>query len=217
VAGGKRLTHVGLEKMEFSMATQSNIHFYLNWAKERIDEMDATLASLETKVSEVQADARVKANQVLVELRKKRDDFRSTVKKQAEADEATWIKAKAQLETEWSAFETEVKKYVDSFGKKIEQQQATFKLQAAAQLKAWREAADKLRTAGKEFAAERRGEIEATVKRMEVDAAVAEERLQKLNQAGMQSWSALMGALAETRAAFDRANQAAQEAFKRAA
>jgi hypothetical protein len=214
---GKRLTHVGLEKMEFSMATQSNIHFYLNWAKERIDEMDATLASLETKVSEVQADARVKANQVLADLCKKRDDFRSTVKKQAEADEAAWIKAKAQLETEWSAFETEVKKYVDSFGKKIEQQQATFKLQAAAQLKAWREAADKLRTAGKEFAAEHRGEIEATVKRMEVDAAVAEERLQKLNKAGMQSWSALMGALAETRAAFDRANQAAQEAFKRAA
>jgi len=124
---------------------------------------------------------------------------------------------KAQLETEWSAFETEVKKYVDTFGKKIEQQQAIFKLQAAAQLKAWREAADKLRTAGKEFAAERRGEIETTVKRMEADAAVAEERLQKLNQAGMQSWSALMGALAETRAAFDRANQAAQEAFKRAA
>jgi hypothetical protein len=199
------------------MATQSSIHFYLNWAKERIDEMDATLASLETKLSEVQADARVKANQVLADLRKKRDDFQSTVKKQAEVNEAAWIKAKAQLETEWSAFETEVKKYVDTFGKKIEQQQATFKLQAAAQLKAWREAADKLRTAGKEFAAERRGEIETTVKRMEADAAVAEERLQKLNQAGMQSWSALMGALAETRAAFDRANQAAQEAFKRAA
>jgi hypothetical protein len=64
---------------------------------------------------------------------------------------------------------------------------------------------------------ERRGEIEATVKRMEADAAAAEEKLQKLNRAGMQSWSALMGALAETRAAFDRANQAAQEAFKRAA
>jgi DNA repair exonuclease SbcCD ATPase subunit len=199
------------------MATQSSIHFYLNWAKERIDEMDATLASLETKVSEVQADARVKADQVLADLRKKRDEFRSTVKKQAEGNEVAWIKAKAQLETEWSAFETEVKKYVDTFGKKIEQQQATFKLQAAAQLKAWREATDKLRTAGKEFAAERRGEIDTTVKRMEANAAVAEERLQKLNQAGMQSWSALMGALAETRAAFDRANQAAQEAFKRAA
>ena len=199
------------------MPTHSSIHFYLNWAKERLDEMDATLASLETKVSEVQADARVKANQVLADLRTKRDDFRSTVKKQAEANEVAWIKAKAQLETEWSAFETEVRKYVDTFDKKTEQQQATFKLQAAAQLKAWREAADKLRTAGKEFAAERRSEIDATVKRMEADAAVAEERLQKLNQAGMQSSSALMGALAETRAAFDRANQAVQEAFKGAA
>jgi cob(I)alamin adenosyltransferase len=150
-------------------------------------------------------------------LRKKRDDFQATVKRQAEANEAAWIRAKAQLESEWSAFETEVKKYVDSYGKQIEQQQATFKLQAAAQLKAWREVADKLRSAGKEFAAERRGEIESTVKRMEVDAAAAEEKLQKLNQAGIQSWSALMAALTETRAVFDRANQAAQEAFKRAA
>ena len=71
------------------MATQSSIHFYLNWAKERIDEMDATLASLESKASEVQADARVKAKQVLADLGKKRDDFRVTVKKQAEANEAS--------------------------------------------------------------------------------------------------------------------------------
>ena len=41
------------------MPTQSSIHFYLNWAKDRIDEMDATLASLKSKVGEVQADARV--------------------------------------------------------------------------------------------------------------------------------------------------------------
>ena len=199
------------------MSTQSAIHFYLNWAKERIDEMDATLASLEGKINEVQADARGKANLILADLIKKRDGFRDTVKKQAAANEAGWIKAKAQLEFEWSAFETEVKKYIDSFGKQIEQQQATFKLQAAAQVKAWREAADKLHSAGKEFAAERRGEIEATLKRMEADAGAAEEKLQKLNQAGIQSGSALMAALTETRAAFDRANQAAQEAFKRAA
>ena len=52
---------------------------------------------------------------------------------------------------------------------------------------------------------------------MDTDAAAADEKLQKLSHAGKESWSALMGALAETRAAFDRANQAAQEAFKRAA
>ena len=29
------------------MTEQSSMHFYVNWAKERLDEMDATLASLE--------------------------------------------------------------------------------------------------------------------------------------------------------------------------
>ena len=199
------------------MRAQSNIHFYVDWAKERLDEMDATLTSLEGKVGGVQADVRDKAQKVLADLRKKRDDFRDTVKKQAESNEAAWISAKTKLESEWSFFETEVTKYVESFGKQIEQQQATFKLQAAAQLNAWREAANKLRSDAEGFAAERRGEIDAAVKRMNADAAAAEEKLQKLNQAGTQSWSALMAALTETRAVFDRANQAAREAFKRAA
>jgi hypothetical protein len=202
---------------DVQMPTHSSIHFYLNWAKERIDEMDATLASFEGKVSEVQADARAKANQTLADMRKKRDDFRDTVKKQAQANEAGWIREKARLESEWNAFETEAKKYVETFGKQIEQQQATFERLATAQVKAWRQAADNLRTAGKEFAAKHQSEIDATVKHMEADAAAAEEKLQKLNQAGIKSWSALMGALGETRAAFDRANKAAQEAFKRAA
>ena len=53
---------------------------------------------------------------------------------------------------------------------------------------------------------------------MNADAAAAEEKLQKkLHEAGTQSWSALMAALAETRTTFDHANHAAQEAFKRAA
>ena len=199
------------------MATQSSIHFYLNWAKERIDEMDATLASLEAKLSEVQADARVKANQVLVDLGKKRDDFRDTMKKQSEANETVWIQAKAKLEDDWRSFEAEVKKYVESFGKQIEHQQATFKLQADAQLKAWREAANKLGSEANKFASERRGDIDAAVKRMNADAVEAEKKLEKLSQAGTQSWSALMAALTETRAAFDRANEAAREAFKRAA
>jgi hypothetical protein len=33
------------------MPEQSSMHIYLNWTKERIDEMDAALASLEAKAS----------------------------------------------------------------------------------------------------------------------------------------------------------------------
>ena len=199
------------------MPMQSNIHFYVNWAKERLDEMDATLTSFESKVAEVQADARDRADKVLSVMREKRDEFRNIVKKQAEANEAAWITAQAQLEYEWGSFETEAKKYVESFVKQVEQQQATFKLQAAAQLNAWREAADKLGSAANEFAAERRNEIDAALKRMNADAVAAEAKLLKLSEAGTQSWSVLTAALTETRATFDRANQALREQFKRSA
>ncbi|QHO79086.1 hypothetical protein ACH79_26180 [Bradyrhizobium sp. CCBAU 051011] len=199
------------------MPMQSNIHFYVNWAKERLDEMDATLTSFENKVAEVQADARDRADKVLSAMREKRDEFRNIVKKQAEANEAGWITAQAQLESEWGSFETESRKYVESFVKQVEQQQATFKLQAAAQLNAWREAADKLGSAANDFAADRRNEIDAALKRMNADAVAAEAKLLKLSEAGTQSWSVLTAALTETRATFDRANRALREQFKRSA
>ena len=47
------------------MAQQSSMHPYLNWTKQRLDEMDATLASLATRASQVKADVKVKADQLV--------------------------------------------------------------------------------------------------------------------------------------------------------
>jgi len=202
---------------EKKMSAPNSIHFFLNWTKERIDEMDAALTSLEAKAGEVQADLRTRANQALTDLNKKRDEFNETVKKQPAANEVAWTATKTQLEADWARFQTEVQKYLGSFGDQIKQQQATFKHQADAQLKAWREAADKFNAAAAEFATERRGEIDTTIARMRADAATADRKLQELQQAGTESWSVLMTALTETRGVFDRDNQSAREAFKKAA
>jgi hypothetical protein len=202
--------------MEAIMPAQSRMHFYLNWAKERIDEMDATLASLEAKASQVQADSNVKANLLIADLQKRRDEFQAVVKKQTEAGEAAWQRTKAQLESNWSDFEAQVKTYIDTVGKQVQQQQATFRDVAAAQMKAWREAAEKLQNEASKVAAARRGDIDAAVKQMKADASEAEARLQKLKHAGSESWTAFAAALAESRKAFDRAIQAAWDAVKRA-
>jgi hypothetical protein len=199
------------------MDTQSGFHYYLNWAKARIDEMDATLTSLEEKAADLKAGARKKANQVLADLHKTRDKFQDIFKRQVTANDAAWKSVEVQLESEWTAFQAEVNNNIESFGKQIELQQAIFRHQADAQLKAWREAADQLGAAAKSFAAERRAEIDAAVKRMDGEAAQAEEKLRKLNEAGRQSWYALTTALSETRAAFDRANEVAQDAFRKGA
>ena len=49
------------------MTEQSSMHAYLNWTKQRIDEMDATLAALETKGSQLKAESQVKADQLVAD------------------------------------------------------------------------------------------------------------------------------------------------------
>ena len=197
------------------MAEKSRMHFFLNWTKERIDEMDAALASLEAKASQMQAESKVKANQLIADLKKRRDEFQTLVKAQAEAGEAAWQRTKPQLESQWTGFEAQVKTYFDTVGKQIEQQHATFRDVAAAQMKAWREAADKFHASAINVAATKRAEVDAAVKQMKAEASEAEARLQKLKQAGGESWSALSAALAESRKAFDKANQASWDVIKR--
>jgi hypothetical protein len=203
--------------MEAMMATQSSMHFYLNWAKERIDEMDAMLASLEANASQFQADSRGKANEFIADLHERRDEFEESYKKQADAGEAAWLDAKNQMEGTWNGFEAEFKKYVETFGKEIKQHQSTFQGVAAAQQKAWRDAAEKIHGAAAGLTADRRSDLDAALTRMKADASRAEANLQKVRSAGDESCGALGSALAESRLAFDRANQAAWEAFKRVA
>jgi hypothetical protein len=198
------------------MPEQSSMHAYLNWTKQRIDEMDATLASLEAKAGQVTANSKVKADQLVADLKKRRDEFQATVKSQLDATETMVRANKAQLESQWPAFEAQVKTYFETVGKQVEQQQAAFQEIAAAQIKAWQQAAEEFRDSAAKAAAGKRNDIDAALEQMKVGAAEADAQFQKLRQAGGESWTALSAALADSRKAFDRATQQAWDAFKRA-
>ncbi len=66
-----------------------------------------------------------------------------------------------------TGFETQVKTYIETLGKQVQQQQATFRDIAAAQIKAWRKAADKLHEEAAKVAAARRADVDAAVKQDE--------------------------------------------------
>ena len=198
------------------MPKQSSVHAYLNWAKMRIDEMDAALASLESKAVHAQGESKTQAKHLIADLKKRRDEFEAAAKKQAEAGEAAWQRTKTQLESQWHGFEEQVKAYFETVGKQVEQQQATFRDVAAAQAKAWHEAAEKFHTEAAKVTTARRADVDAAVKQMKAQAEDAEARLEKLKRAGSVSWTALSAALQESRIAFDRANQQTWDAFKRA-
>jgi hypothetical protein len=197
-------------------AMPSSMDFYLNWAKERSDEMNAVMTSLAGKANEIAADSRSKADQLMAELGARRDAFQDQMRRQAEGGEAAWAETRARLDAEWNNFQADVKKYIDRFGQQFKQQQATFQDIANAQLHAWREAASSIQSASADLAADHRTKIEAAVQRMKADAATAEANFEKLKKAGSESWAAWNVALAESRSAFDRATQAAWDAFRRA-
>ena len=68
----------------------ASVHFYLNWAKERIDEMDATLSSLEGKARGLSVQSRNTAERLIADLRRRRDAFLESMHKQAQANETAW-------------------------------------------------------------------------------------------------------------------------------
>ncbi len=197
------------------MSDRGNMQLYIEWAKARLDEMDATLASFETQARGVQAESRAKGEQLIADLRKRRDKFQENIKSQAEAGEAAWRRTKVQLEKEWQEFEADVTKFIATCNLQVEQQRAMFRNVAAAQLKAWREASDKAHAVATGFAAERRADIDAAVSQMQTSASGTKARLDAHSQAATASWTAFSGALAQSRAAFDGVLQAAVDAFRR--
>ena len=79
------------------MTDQNKLHAYVDWMKERLDEIDATLASLESSATAMQADARTKADAALTAMRSARDVFRKSLKEHAQSSEAAFERSKAAL------------------------------------------------------------------------------------------------------------------------
>lgn len=199
------------------MTSQSSIHPYLDWAKERLDEIDATLASFEHNAAKLQADARTKAEKAISDMRTTRDHFRKAINAQEETSEAVIANSKKALETQWAAFELAVPAFLEASGRQLKEAEAAFQACAAVQRKAWHEAVDNLHKSAESFADNRRDEIETAVKHMKVEADAAKTRLDKQGKAGGESWAAMKSTLAETRAALDKAQQAVHESLKRVA
>ena len=55
------------------------VHEYLEWAKQKLGEIDATLASLDASVETLKGDARKQADSAIARVRTARDAFKANV------------------------------------------------------------------------------------------------------------------------------------------
>ncbi len=197
------------------MFGHSGVHFQLNWVKERIDEMDASLASLERSAKNAKSQSSSDAKRLIAALKKRRARFEAVVKKQAKDNDTAWRRSKAQLEAEWKEFEAQAAHHFKTTARQMEQK-AAFRRASGVQAVAWHGAVEKLQDVMGTIVPAQRTGFKAALRKMKADAAKAEARMRKLGRAGTTSWPAMHAALAKSRDAFDRANQKAGDAIRRA-
>jgi hypothetical protein len=188
-----------------------NAHPHLAWAMWGLDEIEATLASIENRLHG-RANVHPTAESAMVDMRLARDAFRSSIEEQL--DQASLSRSKADLEHQWAAFEDSVQNYLDKVDKQVTEQETVFRARADAQRTAWLQAIDNLHTSAARLAADRRSDIETAVKHLVSEADLAKVKLDQLNKAEGASWAAMRLALAETRAALNRAHRSVLDALE---
>jgi hypothetical protein len=197
-------------------AARSSVHGSIAWARERLDEMDATLALLEKKLGDFKSENRGEAERVIAEIREQRQALKQVIDAKRQATEAEWQQTRATVESRWAAFEAAVHEWGDATRQDIADQNEMFVARAEAQLKAWNDIIDQLEASAKASASDRKREIESALATIRADREVVKARLEALKRSGKETRIALADALDQSRAAYDRANQAAADAFRRA-
>lgn len=197
------------------MTKRDRFHSNIAWAKERLDEMDASLDILHRQAGKAKTTALESVDRSIQDLRRRRDAFRQAMKIAFEAGATQWADHKTRLESQWNDFEAELNRTMETFGAQVANRQMMFRDLVAAQRNAWRNTAKTVQSFTTGFAHDCEVEIKQAIQTMKANELKAEERLKDIKEAGADSWLTMKGALAESRSAFDRSIKACEKAFER--
>ena len=199
------------------MTSENDTQFFSNWAKERLAEIEATLAALQSRVDTLQEEAKKQAEKTIADMRAQQQAFQQTIKEQQENSQASWQNLKRGLEANWASFESLLQTHAGAARKDAGHLQETFSARADAQIKAWWETVESLKGKADSYASAHRKEAEDALNQLKAAADVAKAKLESQQKAGVESWDAFKTALEETRAAFDKATRKVIDSFKKTA
>ncbi len=198
------------------MTNDRQIEQFSMWAKQRVDEIEATLKAVDARMATLQADAKAQAEKTAAEMREERDAFQRVIGEKQQEGAAAWEKVRGDLQHKWAAFETTVQTYMTQAKLTAEQQQALFQARAEAQRKAWQDSIESFMQQASGYAAAKKPDLDAAIAHAKSEAETAKSKLDAGAKAGAQSWDAFKAALEESRMAFEKAGQKARDAFDRA-
>ncbi|QDC36561.1 hypothetical protein FIL70_04170 [Sphingobium fuliginis ATCC 27551] len=160
----------------------------IKWSREKLAEMDGTIAVLEQDASNARAEARPKAQAALDSLRQTRDAYRADMQHAAGQAE-TWsdsqvASAQRSLDTRWRAFETQRDTYLSATQADI----ATRRAVLDARVQAWEQSIEALRRDAARLNASARGDIDTRIAALQSQIDEAKATNARLQDASTKSW-----------------------------
>lgn len=191
------------------MTEESEKHILTDWARRRLDEMDAVLLAMEARSEALQNDASGEASGVLADMRRLRDEFDGKVKDAMAQGEAAWSTIKQQMEGVWGRYEAGLDQWVEA----ARNQGEAFEARSKAQMDIWQATIEDFTKRAETTRAEHREALRTEIARVEKQ---VEDARKNLNQAGAAGWSAMTQALKEARQAFETAAADMRKALDKA-
>ena len=199
------------------MTSETDTHLFSNWAKERLKEIDATLAALQSRVDSLQADTKTQAEKTIAEIRAQQQVFQEMLKKQTAEGTANWTTLMQGLESNWASFESLVQKYMNVTLKDAHHLQDTLCGAGGGSAESLAGSAGKPQGKSQHLRCCPKKEAEDALNQLKAAAETAKAKLETQQKAGVESWDALKTALEESRAAFDKATHKVIDTFKKTA
>jgi hypothetical protein len=190
------------------MTKQHPAHEYLTWAKQKLDEIDSTLATLDSSVGALEKDARTQADRAITRIRTARDAFKAKVDAAVRSDfaaaEAITKEAQVGIEAGWTEVELAFQDFLAATASHASIVKNALAARAEAQRQAWQSSLQAARATATEVVDQARGEADTVIRRLSAEAQKAEATLGQVSVAGDESWKAIKVGLEEAISIYDR-------------
>lgn len=189
------------------MSKQSLAHESLEWTKQKLDEIDAILASLEDSVETLKSEARREADRAIARIQTARRAFKvkvDDIRADAAAVKGTADDAYVAREAEWAEVELGFQAFLTAAAGQADVVKEALAARAEAQGKSWQSSLSAIRAAASDAIDQARGDIDAAIGRLTAETEKAQTKLGRVSAAGDESWQAIKSGLEETRSAYER-------------
>jgi hypothetical protein len=200
------------------MSKQTHVDEYLEWSKQKLGEIETTLASLDGSVETLKHDARTEADRAIARIRTARDAFKAkvdAVRSDAAATKVITDDAYATIDAEWTEVELAFKDFLAAAADQASVVKKALTDRAKAQRQSWQSSLQAIRATALAAIDHASSEADTAIRRLAAETEKAEAKLGKVSAVGDESWKAIKNGLDEAISVYDRTWKKISEAVSK--